>query len=104
MAANRIETLKSLLDQNPDDTRTRYMLAIELAKAGDLETALRELLIIIGAARDMEAAYYQCGQVLERLGRIDEARSIYQRGIETCTRTGNRHIKDQFQQAQEALG
>lgn len=104
MAANRIETLKSLLEQNPGDTRTRYMLAIELAKADDLETALRELLIIIDAAREFEAAYYQCGQVLEKLGRIGEARSIYQRGIKACTQSGNQHTQDQIQQALDALG
>ena len=104
MAANRLEVLKDLVAREPGENRTRYMLAVELEKAGETEAALEELETIIAADADYVAAYYQSGQALEKLGRVQEARSIYQRGIEACTRTGNQHAKDQLRDVLETLG
>lgn len=104
MAANRLEILRGLVAREPGDNRTRYMLAVELGKAGEMEAALEELQAIIAAEADYTAAYYQSGQALEKLERFEEARSAYQRGIEACTRTGNEHAKDHLRDVLEALG
>ena len=104
MATNRLEILKGLVEQNPADCRTRYMLAMELGNAGDLEAAIREHRTIIDNDPDYVAAYFHGGQTLEKLGREDEARVIYTKGIEACDRTGDAHTKSELQDVLEALG
>ena len=104
MAGNRIDILRSLVTQNPTDSRTRYMLAMELANSGELEAAVAEYESILKADADYAAAYYHGGQALEKLGREDDAGALYRRGIEACERTGNDHTRSELQEALDALG
>ena len=104
MDGNRIEVLRSLVAQNPSDSRTRYMLAMELTNAGELEAAVAEYEALLEADADYAAAYYHGGQALEKLGRDDDARALYRRGIEACERTGNDHTRAELQDVLDALG
>ena len=101
--ADRLEALKTMVGQNPSDCRIRFMLAKDLGNAGKLEDALREYETILKADPDYVAAYYHGGQTLEQLGRTDEARAIYQRGIEACTRNGDTHTRTELEEAVAAL-
>lgn len=101
---NRLEILKSLAAQNPSDNFTRYSLATEFAKAGRLEEAVAEFRALLAMNPDYAAAYYQAGQVLEQLGKTDEAREMYRQGIEVTTRQGNPHACEQLQLALDLLG
>ena len=103
MATKRLEVLTGLAARNPSDNRTRYMLAMELGNTGDPEAAVKEFETIIAADADYAAAYYPCGQMLRKLGRTGEARSLYERGIEACTRTQDEHAKDRLRTALDAL-
>jgi len=104
MTSNRIELLEGMVAQNPDDPRTRYMLAMELAKAGELPTAVEHFQAILAASPDYIPAYFHCGQTLERLGQNEAARGIYQRGIEACTRSGDEKTKNELEEALNSLG
>ncbi|MCW5980853.1 MAG: tetratricopeptide repeat protein [Bryobacteraceae bacterium] len=104
MATDRLDTLKALVEQNPADSRTRYMLAMELARQGAPEAAVTEFAAIADADADYVAAYYHGGQALESLGRLDEARETYRRGIQACDRTGNQKTKSELQDVLDALG
>jgi len=103
MAANRMEFLRSMLEQNPRDTFARYGLAMEFANSGNLERAVAEYRALLEHNPDYAAAYYHGGQALEKLGRVDEARAIYQQGIETTTRTGDQHTRSELQAALDML-
>src|SRR5262245_23091135 len=70
MATDRLEILRTLVEQNPGDSRTRYMLAMELSQSGQFESAAKEYAAIIANDADYVAAYYHGGQVLEKLGRL----------------------------------
>lgn len=104
MALDRLAVLRQLVEQNPSDSRTRYMLAMELAGRGELEAAVGEFEAVVAADADYVAAYMHGGQALERLGRLEEARSFYQRGIEACRRTGNRHAREELEALLALLG
>jgi hypothetical protein len=41
---------------------------------------------------------------LERLGRLDEAREVYAKGVEVTVRTGNEHARSEMQGALDMLG
>jgi tetratricopeptide (TPR) repeat protein len=104
MSNTRIETLRNLLEQNPKDSFARYGLAMEYAKENSHEEAVAEFLTLISFDPDYLYAYFHCGQSLEKLGRIDEAREIYSRGVEAAGRKGDAHARDELQDALEQLG
>lgn len=101
---NRLETLQELVRQNPSDTFARYGLAMEYARAGDFAASAAEYKGLVDAHPEYAAAYYQGGKVLERLGRLEEAREFYRMGIAVTTRLGDSHARDELQGALEVLG
>src|SRR5579862_5587817 len=47
MSTDRLEILRTMLAQNPQDSFARYGLAMEYSKRGDLETAVTEFKILL---------------------------------------------------------
>lgn len=97
--SQRLDTLRSLVEQDPANSRFRYMLAMETANAGDLAAAAHVFEEVLAHDPDYSAAYFHGGQTLEKLGRIDDARRLYQSGIEATTRTGDGHTRSELQGA-----
>jgi tetratricopeptide (TPR) repeat protein len=97
----RIEILQQLLDQNPSSTFARYGLAMEFAKAGQLEHAVGEFEAVLAIDPSYAAAYYHGGQTLEKLGRFDDAREIYRRGL---NKSSDAHARSELQAALDILG
>lgn len=102
--ANRLDTLKSMLDEDPNNTFARYGLAIEYANIGENDKAIGEFRKLIDANPNYAAAYYHGGRALENIGKIDEARQMYEKGIEVTTRIGDNHTKSELQAALDILG
>lgn len=92
-----------MIAQNPRDSFARYGLAMEYANCGDLEAAVTEFRRLLEYNADYAAAYFHGGQALEKLGRVEEARDFYQRGIECTSRTGDRHTQSELQAALDML-
>jgi tetratricopeptide (TPR) repeat protein len=103
MAGNRLDTLKQLAAQDPTNTFVRYGLAMEYANSGELEQAVAEFNDILAGSPDYAAAYFHGGQTLEKLGRVEEAKSMYERGIAATTRTGDLHTRSELQGALDLL-
>jgi Tfp pilus assembly protein PilF len=104
MASTRLEMLKSMVAARPNDSFLRYGLAMEYKNAGDLEAAMGEFRDLMTADPNYAAAYFHAGQTLERLGKLDEARETYHRGIEVTTRKGDQHARSELQGALDLLG
>jgi tetratricopeptide (TPR) repeat protein len=85
------------------DPFPRYALAIELKTAGRLDEAWREFESLIAAHADYTPAYLHAGNTLVSLGRRDEAKAIYSRGVEASARNGDAHAGGELQQALAAL-
>ena len=103
MATNRLETLQAMVSQNPKDTFARYGLAMEYARSGNFEQAIAEYRTLLGHNENYPAAYFHGGQALEKLGRLEEAREIYEKGIVVTTRTGDAHTRSELQAALDML-
>jgi tetratricopeptide (TPR) repeat protein len=101
---DRVEALKKLAAENPRDVFAHYGLAMACAGAGRLEEALAEFEQVLWLDADYTVAYFQTGQVLEKLGRLEEARQVYRRGLDLTTRLGQRHAREQLESALELLG
>jgi tetratricopeptide (TPR) repeat protein len=101
--ATRLEMLKEMVAKSPADAFLRYGLATEYANAGELEQAVHEFNELLAANPDYAAGYYHGGRTLEKLGRLEEARAIYEKGIEATTRTGDAHTRSELQAALDIL-
>ena len=97
MPSTRLDTLKSMVDQNPTDSFARYGLAMEYRNTGQLEAAIAEFRALMAANPGYAPAYFHGGQALERIGRIAEARQVYLQGIEVTTRSGDQHARSELQ-------
>ncbi|MDP9052806.1 MAG: tetratricopeptide repeat protein [Acidobacteriota bacterium] len=104
MGTNRLEILQSMVARNPADGFSRYGLAMEHVKSGDLATAIDHFMQLIEHNPNYAAAYFHGGQTLEKLGRIDEAKGLYRRGIEMTGATGDEHTQNELQAALSLLG
>jgi tetratricopeptide (TPR) repeat protein len=96
-AKTRREKLEEMLAAEPDDAELRYMLAMEYASGGDDEGAVRCFRELLARAPDYPPAYHQAGRALHRLGRIEEARAMLQRGIPVALKSGNSHAAGEMQ-------
>lgn len=100
-ATSRIDVLRDLLAQNPGNSFMRYGLAMEYVKAGELARAIDEFSAILASDPTYSAAYFHGGQALEKLGRIEDARDFYRRGI---VHSGDAHARSELQGALDILG
>jgi predicted Zn-dependent protease len=100
----RLETLRSLVAQDPANSRVHYMLCMELVNTGALDDAVTEFTALLDRDPNYGAAYYHGGQTLEKLGRTPDARALYARGIEATARTGDGHTRSELQGALDMLG
>ena len=101
---SRLEILQSMVAQNPKDSFSRYGLAMEYANTGSLDKAVEEYDSLLEFNPDYAAAYYHGGQTLEKLGRLNDARRMYQRGLEATRRIGDGHTHSEIQAALDILG
>jgi tetratricopeptide (TPR) repeat protein len=99
MSAERIAALKQFIEQRPDDPFPRYALAMELKSAGNLDAAASTCQELVTKTPAYVATYLQYGLMLEKLGRIDEARSVLTTGIEQARRAGNAHALSEMEGA-----
>ncbi len=94
---DRMEMLKQILAQNPDDPFARYGLAMEYSKAGDVETALSEFNTLLQIHPEYVAAYQMAAQMLASAERTGEARHMLERGIAAAERAGNQHARSEME-------
>jgi tetratricopeptide (TPR) repeat protein len=103
MASSRIEILKSMVEQQPAEAFSRYGLAMEYVRAGQLEEAVGEFRKLLEFNPNYAAGYFHGGQTLEKLGRLEDARELYRKGIDVTTATGDAHTKSELIAALGAL-
>jgi len=103
MTNNRIDILRGMVASNPADSFARYGLAMEYVKGGQLQDAVDEFTRLLEANSNYPAAYFHGGQALEKLGKIDDARALYEKGIAVTTAMGDFHTRSELQAALDIL-
>ena len=99
MATNRIGILKEMVAADAANTFARYGLAMEYSKSGEYRTAVTQFELLLATDADYPAAYFHCGQALEKLGEVAQARAIYQQGMAASTRKGDDHTRAEIEAA-----
>jgi tetratricopeptide (TPR) repeat protein len=98
---NRTDILKQMLAADPANSFARYGLAMEHIKDGNLDIAVQEFERLLERDPNYSAGYFHGGQTLEKLGRLEEARDFYRRGLAV---TRDPHARGELQAALDILG
>ncbi len=96
MTKSRLEALKDFLAAEPDDSFTRYALALEYLALNDTSEGERLLRETIERNASYVAAYHQLGQLLFKLGRSEEAREAYTKGIAAARNIHDHHAASEM--------
>ncbi len=78
----RIEKLKEMIAKDPNDSFSRYALALEYNGSGETSAAVEILEELIRLDSKYLAAYHQLGILLSKLNRTQEAKQVYRHGID----------------------
>ena len=89
--ASRREKLEVMLQSSPDDQMLRYMLAMEFDKEGNSERSLQLFEGLMTATTPYVPAFLMAGQLLTRMGRIEDARKTFSSGIQQAQEQNNSH-------------
>lgn len=93
----RIETLRRMLETRPDDPRLHFGLSLEYLNAGQLEEGVTALQGYLDRTDDEGNAWGRLGAALRELGREEEAREAYRKGIEAAGRHGHPTMVGEFE-------
>ena len=97
----RVEAMRKMVAQRPDEPFARYSLAMSLRAAGRAEEAASEFEELQRRKPEYVPSYLMLGQVLEGLGRLADAATAYERGIAAAT--NDPHARSELSAALEVL-
>lgn len=101
---SRIEKIREMLVEDPQDFFLRYSLAMELDKISEHEESLSLFLELIKCSPPHVPSFFMSGQQLSRLGRTEEARAILRDGIEEARSQNNKHAAGEMSEFLASLG
>ena len=99
----RRELLEEFVADDPNDSFSRYALALELEKENRAIEATEQLQEVIARDPNYVPAYYHLGRILGRMGQIEDARAVYHRGLDAAISTGDQKTRGEIQEALELL-
>ncbi len=100
----RLAYLEKVTRDGSDDPLAWYGLAMEYRKLERWDEALQTFSTLRTMKPDYVAMYLMCGQMLEKLGRKDEARDWLEAGIAAAKAKRDAHALGELEGALAALG
>src|SRR5579872_1714107 len=100
--SRRLEFLLNLTSKS-EDPFAWYGLAMEYRSLSRHEEAIATFQQLRIRAPEYVPMYLMCGQVLEGLGRVDEARTWLRSGIDAARTKGDAHALSELQAALDGL-
>lgn len=99
----RIEKLKGMLLESPNDCFIYHALGLEYVKLNDLDNALDYFNQAIFIDEYYVGTYYHLAKTLEKLNENEQAIEIYEKGIEIAKEMKDNHARNELQMALEDL-
>ena len=93
---SRLEQIKSMLRDEPDDVFLNFSLAMELVSAGRKEEALAAFDRVLELDGTYHVAHLRKGLLLIDLGHHEEAREVLAAGARVAGDAGDSHARDEM--------
>jgi|SRR5579885_3131270 len=99
----RIEPLKKVLAVDPRDDVAWFGLGKAYMEDGNFEEAARALEQCIAVKPAYSAAYFALAQSLQRLGRINDCRTVCDKGIDVSRANGDAMVTKNLEALKQTL-
>jgi len=103
MENSRIDSLRQMLEADPQDSFARYALGLEYMSQNLLEEAKNTFEELRTLDPNYQATYYQLGKIYETLGDEQTAKKVYEKGIYVSASQSDFHTKSELEQALNEL-
>lgn len=103
MNETRLDSLKALVDKNPNNPLGRYGLANEYLKLEMYDKAIDQINEYLKLKDDEGSAFRLLGEALLKMGRKDEAKEAYKNGIDAANRHGHPSMAEEFEETLEYM-
>ncbi len=100
MTNNRLEQLKTFLQEEPNDPFLHYSIALEYLKLDEDQKALKIFENLMNKQPEYLPTYYHLGKLYEKLLNTEEAIKTYEKGILLARKQQNKRT---FRELNEAL-
>ena len=100
---SRIDAIRKIVDQQPNDPFPRYGLAMELKTLGRLDEAHVEFDELEKRHPDYVPQFLMHATVLRGLGSKPDARAVLERGLAAATKKRDGHAQSELQAAIDDL-
>lgn len=95
----KIKKLAGYIKANPDDSFSKFALALEFLKIDEIRRARRLFESIYQNDPDYVGVYYHLGKLYASVEEADKARTTFQEGIEKARSAGDQHAASELQTA-----
>lgn len=99
----RLQALRRLVAERPDEPRLQFGLAVELLNRRDTRNGVAALRAYLAAEEDEGNAWSRLGSALAELGEVEEARTALRKGIEVAEAHGHEALVEEMSDALEDL-
>ena len=99
MTTPRLLQLEEMLKDEPMDSFLNYALAHEYANTGNIHKAIELIETVIKHDQNYLGAYYQLGKYYEATERLQDAISIYKKGITIAQQQNNKKTLGELNEA-----
>lgn len=99
----RVEKLKLMLNEQPNDSFILFALGLEMMKLNDEVAAESYFNLIIQNDPNYCGVYYHLGKLLEKTGRAQEALDVYDLGLKICKKLNEIHNYNELRSAFDTL-
>jgi tetratricopeptide (TPR) repeat protein len=101
--ATRLENLLALYEEDNNDAFVRYGIALEYNALKDYNTAITWFEALRTNVPDYVPTYYMLAGVYRAMGKLHDAKAVYEEGLQAAQRAGDSHAFAELSAALEEL-
>jgi Tfp pilus assembly protein PilF len=100
---SKIKQLARQIKNNPGDSFSKFALALEFQKEGEFKNARILFEDILSSDPDYVGVYYHLGKLYETLDRLNDAKELYEKGINVAGKQKETRTKKELNEALQQL-
>jgi Tfp pilus assembly protein PilF len=93
---SRLEQFKEFVEMDPNDTFSRYALAMEYMSIQNFDDAIHHFCEVLKMDSSYSAAYFQAAIASRKSGAVDQAEDFLNQGIAAAEKKGDWHARDEM--------